>query len=139
MGNPACTVKHDNKHQMRGKQSVCLFCRHTAQKRSQFKSPRRHASSPSAEPLVLPRLIIDLDAAESTFVRKVEEAPAEAFAGDPKRMNPILIGDEHKRFRAQMFAIAFLLAEDEQHALQVLESVPLEHKDITLSEDTKTM
>ncbi|KAG4420839.1 hypothetical protein IFR04_006021 [Cadophora malorum] len=64
---------------------------------------------------------------------------AEAFAGDPKRMNPILIGDEHKRFRAQMFAIAFLLAEDEQHALQVLESVPLEHKDITLSEDTKTM
>merc|ERR1711939_525724 len=144
-----CTVKHDNKHQMRGKQSVCLFCRHTAQKRSQFKSPRRHASSLSAEPLVLPRLIIDLDAAESTFVRKVEEAPAPEEPqrsllpirrlGALKRMNPILIGDEHKRFRAQMFAIAFLLAEDEQHALQVLESVPLEHKDITLSEDTKTM
>ena len=64
---------------------------------------------------------------------------AEATAGDPKRMNPILLGDEHKRFRAQMFAIAFLLAKDEQHALQVLESVPLEHKDITLGEDTEIM
>ncbi|PVH78970.1 hypothetical protein DL98DRAFT_232280 [Cadophora sp. DSE1049] len=64
---------------------------------------------------------------------------AEFMARDPKRMNPILLGDEHKRFRAQMFAIAFLLAKDKQHALQVLGSVPPEHEDITLSDDMKTM
>ncbi|KAH7416788.1 hypothetical protein BKA64DRAFT_656108 [Cadophora sp. MPI-SDFR-AT-0126] len=64
---------------------------------------------------------------------------AESMAEDPKRMNPILLGDEHKRFRAQMFAIAFLLAQDEHHALQVLESVPPGHQDVTLAEDVETM
>ncbi|KAH7348827.1 hypothetical protein BKA65DRAFT_501520 [Rhexocercosporidium sp. MPI-PUGE-AT-0058] len=64
---------------------------------------------------------------------------AEFMAKDPKRMNPVLLGDEHLRFRAQMFAIAFLLAKDEEHALQALESVPIGHTDIRSPEDEKLM
>ncbi|KAH6688837.1 hypothetical protein BKA61DRAFT_304718 [Leptodontidium sp. MPI-SDFR-AT-0119] len=64
---------------------------------------------------------------------------AEFMAQDPKRMNSVLLGDEHLRFRAQMFAIAFLLAKDEKHALQALESVPIEHHDISSREDENLM
>ncbi|KAK0118616.1 hypothetical protein ONS96_011705 [Cadophora gregata f. sp. sojae] len=60
---------------MRGKQSICLFCKHAAHVRSRIDFPKRLASVPSAEPYVLPRLVIDLDAADSTFVRKVDNAP----------------------------------------------------------------
>ncbi|KAG4429943.1 hypothetical protein IFR05_014583 [Cadophora sp. M221] len=64
---------------------------------------------------------------------------AEFMAQDPKRMSPVLLGVEHLRFRAQMFAIAFLLAKDEKHAFQALESVPIGHHDISSREDENLM
>ncbi|EKD21196.1 hypothetical protein MBM_00309 [Drepanopeziza brunnea f. sp. 'multigermtubi' MB_m1] len=54
---------------------------------------------------------------------------AEWMSPDPNRMDTMLRGDGHLRFRSHMFAIAFILADDTQRALEVLESVPVHHQD----------
>lgn len=54
---------------------------------------------------------------------------AEWMAPDESRMDKLIRGDEHLRFRAQLFAVAFLLAKEPQRALQILESVPTDHED----------
>ncbi len=45
------------------------------------------------------------------------------------RIPSILCGPNRRRFRAQMFAIAFLRAKDPKRALSVLSSVPEDHQD----------
>ena len=57
---------------MRGQRDICLLCRHALKPSSPFGIARRSASR-KGEPYVLPRLIIDLDASDSKFVRKAEE------------------------------------------------------------------
>ncbi|KUJ07140.1 uncharacterized protein LY89DRAFT_691943 [Mollisia scopiformis] len=58
---------------MRGSENICLFCRHALSLRSSARSAKRFASTRQREPYVLPRLVIDLDAADSKYVRKIEE------------------------------------------------------------------
>ncbi|PBP22925.1 hypothetical protein BUE80_DR006179 [Diplocarpon rosae] len=59
---------------------------------------------------------------------------AEWMSPEPNRMDAILRGEEHRRFRSHMFAVAFLLADDPKRALQVLESVPTHHQDTSDTE-----
>lgn len=54
---------------------------------------------------------------------------AEWMSPDPNRMDVSLQGNEHQRYRSHLFAIAFILANDSQRALEVLESVPVHHRD----------
>lgn len=58
---------------MRGTRDMCLFCRHAFSLRSSPRAVKRFASQRHREPYVLPRLVIDLDAADNKYVRKVEE------------------------------------------------------------------
>jgi hypothetical protein len=58
---------------MRGARDVCLLCRHAFKPRAAFTASRRSASTRNEEPYVLPRLVIDLDAADSEFVRRYED------------------------------------------------------------------
>jgi len=60
---------------MRGQRDICLLCRHALRRPHPSTSARRWLASPAAEPYVLPRAVIDLDAAESKFVRKFEDLP----------------------------------------------------------------
>lgn len=59
---------------MRGNGGIYLFCRHDLSLRSSPRSARRLASDIQREPYVLPRLVIDLDAADSKYVRQAEES-----------------------------------------------------------------
>ncbi|KAF8859018.1 hypothetical protein BDZ45DRAFT_742832 [Acephala macrosclerotiorum] len=58
---------------MRRNRGICLFCRHTLSLRSSPRAAKRFASDSQREPYVLPRLVIDLDAADSKYVRQAEE------------------------------------------------------------------
>ncbi len=61
---------------MRSQRDICLLCRHVLQSRTRFLPPVRFISSPrNFEPYVLPRLVIDLDAADSKYVRTVDDVP----------------------------------------------------------------
>ncbi|KAI6715942.1 hypothetical protein PZA11_007123 [Diplocarpon coronariae] len=62
-------------------------------------------------------------------LRMTEAIYAEWMSPEPKRMDAVLRGHEHLRFRSHMFAVAFLIADDPKRALQVLESVPIDHRD----------
>ena len=46
---------------------------------------------------------------------------------------PVFRGDHHLRFRARMFAFAFLVGGDRTRALEVLRSVPPGHEDICIT------
>jgi hypothetical protein len=58
---------------MRGQKGICFLCRHAFELPCPVSSTRRLASSRANEPYVLPRLVIDLDAADSKFVRRWED------------------------------------------------------------------
>jgi hypothetical protein len=60
---------------MRGQRDICLLCRHALKRPPPSASARRWLSSPADEPYVLPRVVIDLDDADSKFVRKLEDMP----------------------------------------------------------------
>ncbi|PMD40883.1 hypothetical protein L207DRAFT_512316 [Hyaloscypha variabilis F] len=62
---------------MRGQKGICLLCRYTLKLRGSIPIRKRLASSRANEPYVLPRLVIDLDAADSKIVRKWEDLPEE--------------------------------------------------------------
>jgi hypothetical protein len=54
---------------------------------------------------------------------------AEWKSEDEIRFPALIRGNGHMRFRAQMFALAFMLAKDPKRAIEVLVSVPIEHDD----------
>lgn len=58
---------------MRGQKGICILCRRAFELPRPVSSTRRLASSRANEPYVLPRLVIDLDAADSKFVRRWED------------------------------------------------------------------
>jgi hypothetical protein len=60
---------------MRGQKDICLFCQHALKPPRSSAPTRRCLSSRPYEPYVLPRVIIDLDAADSKFVRRLEDLP----------------------------------------------------------------
>lgn len=62
---------------MRGQKEICLICRHALRLRSSIPSTKRLASSRSNEPFILPRLVIDLDAADSELVQRWEDIELE--------------------------------------------------------------
>jgi hypothetical protein len=62
---------------MRGQSSICLFCRHGFKTRNPFSASKRLASSRNHEPYVLPRLVIDLDAADNKLVKRYEDMTEE--------------------------------------------------------------
>ncbi|KAE8447125.1 hypothetical protein EG329_011109 [Mollisiaceae sp. DMI_Dod_QoI] len=79
---------------MRGNKGTCLLCRHALGLRSFPRDPKRFASTHHPEPYVLPRLVIDLDAADSKYVRKAEELeewyPASSKRPFPPRDPPLV-------------------------------------------------
>lgn len=76
---------------MRGQKEICLICRHALKLRSSIPSTKRLASSRSNEPFILPRLVIDLDAAESKLVRRWEDIELEEDPASP--VQPTVRGD----------------------------------------------
>ncbi|KAE9367976.1 hypothetical protein N431DRAFT_429246 [Stipitochalara longipes BDJ] len=73
---------------MRGQKGICLLCRHTLEFRWTIPARKRLASSRANEPYVLPRLVIDLDAADSKLVRRWEDlADEEKDPTPPKQPN----------------------------------------------------
>lgn len=62
---------------MRGQRGVCLLCRNILVARPRAGDSRLFASSRNREPYVLSRLVIDLDAADSKFVKRVEDLEVE--------------------------------------------------------------
>lgn len=58
---------------MRGQKGVCLLCRHVLESQQNTNVTKRFRSSLAKEPYVLPRLVIDLDAADSKLVRKLDD------------------------------------------------------------------
>ena len=52
---------------------ICLLRRHVFKSHYPIPSLTRYASTPSREPYILPRLVIDLDANDSQFVREATE------------------------------------------------------------------
>jgi hypothetical protein len=69
---------------MRGQKGICLFCRHALKLRPSIPFTKRLASSRSNEPFILPRLVIDLDAADSKLVRRWEDIVLEENPAPPK-------------------------------------------------------
>jgi hypothetical protein len=62
-------------------------------------------------------------------LRQSDALWAEWKSEDELRFPALIRGNDHMRFRAQMFALAFMVAKDQTRALEVLESVPMEHED----------
>lgn len=58
---------------MRGPRDLDSWCRHTLKISNSLPSAKRYVSSRQYEPYILPRLVIDLDAYDSRYVRKVED------------------------------------------------------------------
>ncbi|CZR67196.1 uncharacterized protein PAC_17095 [Phialocephala subalpina] len=71
---------------MRGNGGICLFCRHTLSLRSSSRAAKRFASDSQREPYVLPRLVIDLDAADSKYVRQAEEDELKEWQPDSSKI-----------------------------------------------------
>jgi len=69
---------------MRGQKGICLFCRHALKLHPSIPTTKRLASSRSNEPFILPRLVIDLDAADSKFVRRWEDIVLEENPAPPE-------------------------------------------------------
>jgi len=72
---------------MRGQSDICLLCRHAFKPRAPLIS-KRYASSRKTDPYLLPRHVIDLDAADSPFVRKadtIEQDGQEHLQEEPLR------------------------------------------------------
>jgi hypothetical protein len=66
-------MNDNNKPSMRGQKGVCLLCRHVLESQQNTNVTKRFRSSLAKEPYVLPRLVIDLDAADSKLVRKLDD------------------------------------------------------------------
>ena len=69
---------------MRGQKGICLFCRHALKLHPSIPTTKRLASSRSNEPFILPRLVIDLDAADSKLVRRWEDIVLEENPAPPE-------------------------------------------------------
>jgi hypothetical protein len=58
---------------MRGRKDICLLCRHTSRITNTQRFTKGYASIRKKEPYILPRLVIDLDANDSKYVRRAED------------------------------------------------------------------
>lgn len=67
-----------NNETMKDRKVICLFCRHNSIPRASPRTAQRWKTYPTRherEPYVLPRLVIDLDAADSPHVKNYDDLP----------------------------------------------------------------
>lgn len=85
---------------MRGQKGVCLLCRHALESRQSINVTKRFRSSRAKEPYVLPRLVIDLDAADCKLVRKLEDLEEDTPEplGNPKAKQRRLYEEMKKEY-----------------------------------------
>lgn len=84
---------------MESSRFLCLLCRSRPITRRQDCAPKRYASTKAkAQPYVLSRTVIDLDANDSTYVRRLEEEDTSSLSPEDQEVRRLLTLQQRQAF-----------------------------------------